>query len=988
MFGRLFLFFSILLINTLSFAQEGNDNEKHIMLLFAKNANSARLREFNAGFTSYISNNKINAQIHNIFLDIPGKKDFMGKRDKLEFLAKSDFFSSQTDLLIATDSETHNLLLSIDSLLPPGLPVMSIFIAGHPIERKPRFSIIAVNYPVEKNFLLGMKLFPKTEEVVFISDNTNYGTNEMIFAKNVLEKYSKKTTITYLSPENSEFNNIFSVTDSLPEHSFIILSSWLLDQGGNYNIEGNFYPFIPRLAKRAVFGIQNLSLGTGILGGYLTSFWEAGYKAASKSVKLLKNPGIRFHDTISDYKIAFDFKVMQKWKLSDDNLPEHSQFINKPYNIFDDYAREINFIIALIVLLSVSLVVFAVYHLRYIRLYKDNLKLSKENIARKELLDNTLSVMSEGVVSFDTDFKILDINTAAKEMSGISGNPVGLDFESVFTTKQPRGSESVLSLLATSLNRKERVKLSDYTKITYKNEESRVISGNISPVIDSDNIVNQLVLVFRDVTESHRQKRFLRIAVESAKSYTWFFNIYNNSFVFGENYRNIYGADTPNEISMDMFLAKVHPGDREKVLQSHYSITTKRSTNFAVEFRISFNNDNNYEWWERRGLTYSDSMSEEEVKHVYGMDINIDDHKEREKELIEAKIKAEESDRLKSAFLSNMSHEIRTPLNGIVGFANLLADPDYSQKEKDEFVKVINTSSKVLMNLVSDILDLSRIESNTMNFELKPTNLNEHIREIADSYKLSVNKDVAFTIMLPEQTAWVYTDPFRNRQVITNLINNSLKFTEQGEICIGYTIKDNYAEIYVSDTGKGIKKELLNNIFYRFYKVDDFIAGTGLGLPICKAIVEKIGGSIWAESEYGKGTIIRYTIGLANQICDTGKRPLILIAEDLESNYQLLAIILTRQYDLIWAKNGAEAVELFNKHNPSLVLMDIKMPIMDGLEATRAIRKISEMVPIIAQTANAFESDHQIAREAGCNDILTKPIKSSLLLHLVQKYLS
>jgi len=622
------------------------------------------------------------------------------------------------------------------------------------------------------------------------------------------------------------------------------------------------------------------------------------------------------------------------------------------------------------------------------RLYKDNFKLSKENSARKELLDNTLSVMSEGVVSFDTQFKILDINTAAKEMSGITGDPVGMDFESVFTTTQPQGSESIFSLLATSLNKKKRVKLSDYTRITYKNEESRVISGNISPVIDSENIVSQLVLVFRDVTESYRQKRFLRIAVESAKSYTWFLNTINNSFVFGENYRNIYGADTPNAISMEMFLSKVHPDDREKVLQSHYSITNNRSTKFAVEFRISFNEDNRYEWWERRGVTYSDSMSEDEVKYVYGMDINIDDHKEREKELIEAKMKAEESDRLKSAFLSNMSHEIRTPLNGIVGFANLLADPDYTEKEKVEFVKVINTSSKVLMNLVSDILDLSRIESNTMNFELKPTNLNEHIKEIADSYKLSVNENVVLSIELPDQAAWVNTDPFRNRQVITNLINNSLKFTKNGEIRIGYTVNGDYAEVYVSDTGKGIKKDLLKNIFHRFYKVDDFVAGTGLGLPICKAIVEKIGGRIWAESEYGKGTIIRYTIGLTNLNNDPGKRPLILIAEDLESNYQLLSILLTRNYDVIWAKNGEEAVELFNKHNPSLVLMDIKMPIMNGLQATREIRKISETVPIIAQTANAFEADHQNAREAGCNDIITKPIKSSLLLPLVKKYLS
>lgn len=687
---------------------------------------------------------------------------------------------------------------------------------------------------------------------------------------------------------------------------------------------------------------------------------------------------------------------------------------NRPLLLFsiNNYSTEINFILAIIVLLSLSLIIFAFYHLRYIRLYKKNLNLSKENTARKELLDNTLSVMSEGVVSFDADFKIIDINAAARQMSDMSKNPIGLKLESVFSITQPEGEDSILNLLSKSLIKKERVTIANHTRINYKDAESRVISGDISPVIDSDHNVSQLVLVFRDITESHKQKRFLSIAVESAKSYTWFFSTYNNLFVFGENYQRIYGSDTPNQTSMDLFLNKIHPDDREKILLSHENIVKNRIKNFSVEYRISFNNDNKYEWWERRGLIYTDSMCEDEVKYVYGMDINIEEHKEREIELLEAKLRAEESDRLKSAFLSNMSHEIRTPLNGIVGFANLLADPEYTQKEKKEFVKVINTSSKVLMNLISDILDLSRIESNTMNFELRPTNLSQQIQEIVDSYKLSVDENVSLIIDLPEKSALVNTDPYRNRQVLTNLINNSLKFTERGEIRVGYSVKQDHAEVFVSDNGKGIKKELLSSIFHRFYKVDEFVMGTGLGLPICKAIVEKFGGKIWAESESEKGTVVRYTIGIASsedvnnitalseeEISESNsgknihkelndKRQQILIAEDLESNYQLLNVILSRDFDLIWAKNGVEAIEMFKQYNPPLVLMDIKMPKMDGLEAARAIRKISPNVPIIALTANTFESDHRAALDAGCNEILTKPIKTSLLLLLVGKYLT
>ena len=687
---------------------------------------------------------------------------------------------------------------------------------------------------------------------------------------------------------------------------------------------------------------------------------------------------------------------------------------NRPLLLFSikNYSTEINFILAIIVLLSLSLIIFAFYHLRYIRLYKKNLNLSKENTARKELLDNTLSVMSEGVVSFDADFKIIDINAAARQMSDMSENPIGLKFESVFSITQPEGEDSILNLLSKSLIKKERVTIANHTRINYKDAESRVISGDISPVIDSDHNVSQLVLVFRDITESHKQKRFLSIAVESAKSYTWFFSTYNNLFVFVDNYQRIYGSGTPNQTSMDLFLNKIHPDDREKILLSHENIVKNRIKNFSVEYRISFNNDNKYEWWERRGLIYTDNMCEDGVKYVYGMDINIEEHKEREIELLEAKLRAEESDRLKSAFLSNMSHEIRTPLNGIVGFANLLADSEYTQKEKKEFVKVINTSSKVLMNLISDILDLSRIESNTMNFELRPTNLSQQIQEIVDSYKLSVDENVSLIIDLPEKSALVNTDPYRNRQVLTNLINNSLKFTERGEIRVGYSVKQDHAEVFVSDNGKGIKKELLSSIFHRFYKVDEFVMGTGLGLPICKAIVEKFGGKIWAESESEKGTVVRYTIGIASsedvnnitalseeEISESNsgkyihkelndKRQQILIAEDLESNYQLLNVILSRDFDLIWAKNGVEAIEMFEQYNPLLVLMDIKMPKMDGLEAARAIRKISPNVPIIALTANAFESDHRAALDAGCNEILTKPIKTSLLLLLVGKYLS
>ena len=666
------------------------------------------------------------------------------------------------------------------------------------------------------------------------------------------------------------------------------------------------------------------------------------------------------------------------------------------------YTTEINVILSIILVLSISFIAFAFYHFRYIRLYKDNSILSKENSVRKELLDNTFSAMSEGVVSFDTDLNIIDMNAAARQMSSVKENPIGSKFESFFSTTQPEDEESIITLLSKSLASKERVKIANHTRINYKDSDFRVIAGNISPVIDSSLNVSQLVLVFRDVTESHRQKRFLRVAVESAKSYTWFFNTYNNMFVFGENFQKIYGLDSPSQTSMDLFISKIHPDDREKILLSHENVVKHKIRNFSTEYRISFNNDNNYEWWERRGVAYTDTMSDDEVKYVYGMDINIDEHKERENELLEAKLKAEESDRLKSAFLANMSHEIRTPLNGILGFASLITDPDYTPEEKQEFVKVINSSSKSLMNLISDILDLSRIESNTMNFEIQPTDLSGQIREIADKYKLKINPNVSLVLDLPAKSSLVNIDFFRNGQVLTNLINNALNLTSKGEIRVGYSTRNGYVEVYVSDNGKGLIKDQLSRIFERFYKVDEFVTDTGLGLSICKAIVERFGGKIWAESEPEKGTIIRYTIPMKQyqeqtqstivpeniMILQNEQKPKILVAEDLASNYKFLEIVLSKTYDVLWARNGVEAVEIFKAQKPSLILMDIKMPVMDGLEATKLIRGISATVPIIAQTANVFESDRQAAYAVGCNEVVTKPINSSLLLLLAKKYMN
>lgn len=388
---------------------------------------------------------------------------------------------------------------------------------------------------------------------------------------------------------------------------------------------------------------------------------------------------------------------------------------------------------------------------------------------------------------------------------------------------------------------------------------------------------------------------------------------------------------------------------------------------------------------------------------LIGISWDITDLQSIEQELIKARIKAEQSDRLKTAFLANMSHEIRTPLNAIVGFSNLLASAE-NPDEQELYASIINQNSDILLQLINDILDLSKIEAGTLEYVKRPMNLGELCRTIYEVHKGRVHQGVTLVLNITEDNLIINEDNNRIMQVITNLITNAIKFTDNGEIRFGFKVRERDIYFYVEDTGIGIEPDKVDHIFERFVKLNSFIQGTGLGLAICRMIIEKIGGEIGVTSQQGKGSLFYFTIpcqnsaeGLSllssaeNRSKNDGVKELhqvkkILIAEDVESNYLLLKNILGKEYTLFWAKDGAEAVKMFKECQPDLILMDLKMPHMDGLEATRIIRSYSREVPIIALTAYAFEADKEEAFAAGCNDFVTKPIRREALADALRKY--
>ena len=389
---------------------------------------------------------------------------------------------------------------------------------------------------------------------------------------------------------------------------------------------------------------------------------------------------------------------------------------------------------------------------------------------------------------------------------------------------------------------------------------------------------------------------------------------------------------------------------------------------------------------------------------IIGISWDITNMQNIEQELVQARIKAEQSDRLKTAFLANMSHEIRTPLNAIVGFSRLMTIADNAEDEK-LYSDIINQNSEILLQLINDILDLAKIEAGTLEYVRYPMDLGELCRNVYEMHKDRVQTGVVLILDNKDTSLIINEDQNRIMQVVTNLITNAIKFTFKGEIRFGFEVREEYIDFYVKDTGMGISEEKIKMIFERFVKLNTFVQGTGLGLAICRVIVEKLGGEITAESKLNEGSTFRFTIPYkAGKKCpesgrgtkcpeseSTGLRKVlqrrtVLVAEDVDSNFLLLKTLLGKRCNLLWAKNGEDAVNQFKEHQPDLILMDIKMPHMDGLEATRLIRSYSKEVPIVALTAFAFEPDKDRAIEAGCDDCLTKPVSQNALEKVLDKY--
>jgi CheY-like chemotaxis protein len=377
-----------------------------------------------------------------------------------------------------------------------------------------------------------------------------------------------------------------------------------------------------------------------------------------------------------------------------------------------------------------------------------------------------------------------------------------------------------------------------------------------------------------------------------------------------------------------------------------------------------------------------------------------------------------ESDRLKSAFLANMSHELRTPMNAIIAFSNFLKDPQISPEKRDEYINYITTAGDTLLHLVDDIIDSAKIESKQLTINPIRCNITDLLFELREVFseirgkKQRSHLELKISEASRKEDVYIITDPLRLKQVLSNLLENALKYTTEGFIEFGYVTETGSVTFFVKDTGIGIPKDKFEYIFQRFsqieYTVKDSFRGTGLGLSITKNLVELLGGTIWVESEMGTGSTFYFSI--PSEKIESEPRPFgsdkkkvkqdkaqlfdwsnknVLVAEDEDLNYKVLESVLTRAKANVWrAKDGLEAVEVCQATSIDLVLMDIQMPRMDGYAATHKIKQFNKDLPIIAQTSYAMTGERENCLAAGCDDYLSKPLNLEELLIKCNRYLS
>ena len=774
----------------------------------------------------------------------------------------------KTDLIVTSSDEAFFTLTHCGDSLPYQIPVV---VSGIKYPDKKLFdrmpNVSGFTSKTDFNVLLeeAIRLFPARKEIVCLTDSSFLSSKGVEAVEDAWVAFKEKHPGYSLKKLNVQEKSLNAIITSIcyDYHAYkhiVIAPKWI--------------PFLSLKLKAPVFANQNLAMTSGVLCVYDVEPAADTYAAGVQAADILKG---RSPDSFGvgdlDGKLLFDYKQLGFFHVDVESVEKRGTILNVP--LMDRY--RVWFILFYSV--TVGALAFLVAWL-----YRSNRREARKRIhAQTRLLvqhrlveqrdefDKIFCSIRDGLITYDTDLRIHFVNRALVEMLGLSSDTyMARSYEgqiagSIFHIYM--NGENILQTLLKQVIRDkkpviipEKAFMQENTKGTYF-----PVSGEVVPIFAKDKLTG-MAIVCRNISEEEMQRRFFNMAIEESSIYPWQYNTRLKCFHFpGGLLQRFNCYDNTGYISREELDLIIHPGDLPRTHKHFNDIMLGHESNSRLSFRLQ-NADGGYEWWEFRSTAY-DGLTADIPYMVLGVCQSIQRYKDTEDELIAARDRALQADKLKSAFLANMSHEIRTPLNAIVGFSDLLKDLEaFSSEEVQQFVETININCTLLLALINDILDLSRIESGTMDFQLSSYNLTFIMQQVYDSQRLSMPQGVELRTDFPEGTGKdIVTDSVRLKQVVNNLINNARKFTAKGSITLGYSMEEpGYTTVFVEDTGAGISDEDQKHIFERFYKADSFTQGAGLGLSICQTIVERLHGTITVTSKLGRGT--RFEVRLSDDV--------------------------------------------------------------------------------------------------------------------------
>lgn len=753
------------------------------------------------------------------------------------------------DLILAVNDQATAALLSANhphTEKANGCPVVfcgidypdSLSLDGHP-----NFSGFTTPVNPEKTFRLA-SVFRLNKGKMFLKQNNLCQT-----AVSEIEKQNKASNYPYPleadSLDRQSYHDTYYSLVLYKSRCFNLLPEW--DCYLSEFIHSSAVPFL---------ALGNEGFGDGYLGGYFTPSYDLAYDGASEAAGILQN---RSAETTvlkeSESYLMVDWEVLNRFDLPLWKLPPEARIIHMPFTL--KYEKQL---VVLAVFGAVFITLLAVFFIYKVIRYKQEQK-ELEIRARQEHdgLQVVTDSISAGIISIGSNGTVLSLNAEARRQLGLGGEEgeyTGKLLYELIEIVDVNVSHGLRKLLDQVLGNKQTVRLPPMATLQCKlSGKYFMVEGEFTPLLDNT-YFNGAVFCFTDRTDEFATQEFLTLTSTLGQLFFWWYDFNSGYLVIDPGFFAYFNLpdDGTHQLLLVDFLKALNKEDWEQWKAAYDRQRFSQDIKSVLEARLSLG-DKQEEWWEIR-LVYQSNRDVEAPPSLFGLCINIEDFKEKQKLLEEARENVHRSEQLKSAFLSNMSHEIRTPLNGIIGFAKLIADSDeYDPEEHKMFVETIQTNSNLLLALINDILDLARIDSGSMTYSDIRFNLSKLIVQIVTTQQVILQKPLQFITRLPEEPAFIQVDQLRLNQVITNLVNNAVKFTDTGSITVGYTADADSLRITVADTGIGIAEEELEHIFDRFFKKYNDIQGAGIGLNLCKNIVEHYGGSITVASRLGEGTV-------------------------------------------------------------------------------------------------------------------------------------